>query len=41
MPIDSKYNKLYLEKKLDIYWTNPVIVEPNFSLPSTILPSTI
>lgn len=37
MPIDLKYKQLYLEKKLDIYWTNPVIVEPNFSLPSTIL----
>lgn len=37
MPIDSKYNQLYLENKLNIYWINPKIIEPNFNLPSTIL----
>lgn len=37
MPIDTKYNVLYLENKLDLYWLNPVVIEPNFSLESTIL----
>ena len=37
MQIDLKYNQLYMENKLDIYWINPVIIEPNHSLPSTIL----
>ena len=38
MPIDIKYNKLYSNKMLDMYWITPIIVEPNFDLKSTILP---
>lgn len=37
MPIDVKYNQLYKENKLDIYWINPVIIEPNYNLLSTII----
>lgn len=37
MPIDLKYNQLYKENKLDMYWINPIIVEPNYNLPSTIV----
>ena len=39
MPIDTKYNVLYSSNKLDLYWLNPVVIEPNFSLASTILPT--
>jgi GR25 family glycosyltransferase involved in LPS biosynthesis len=37
MSIDTKYNVLYSLNKLDFYWLNPVIIEPNFGLVSTIL----
>jgi len=37
MPIDNKYKILYLEKKLNIYWSNIILIEPNYALPSTIL----
>ena len=37
MPIDIKYNLLYLSNKLDLYWINPIVIEPNFGLISTIL----
>ena len=37
MPIDTKYNKLYSDNKLNMYWTIPIIIEPNYSLISTIL----
>ena len=37
MPIDTKYNVLYSANKLDLYWINPIVVEPNFGLASTIL----
>lgn len=37
MPIDTKYNVLYSLNELDLYWLNPVIIEPNYNLKSTIL----
>lgn len=37
MPIDTKYNVLYTSGKLDLYWLNPIAIEPNFGLTSTIL----
>jgi GR25 family glycosyltransferase involved in LPS biosynthesis len=37
MPIDTKYNVLYSSNKLDFYWINPIIIEPNYGLISTIL----
>ena len=37
MPIDMKYKTLYLDKKLNIYWSNVILIEPNYALPSTIL----
>ena len=37
MPIDTKYNVLYSANKLDLYWLNPTVIEPNFGLTSTIL----
>ena len=37
MPIDTKYNVLYSSNKLDCYWLNLVVIEPNFGLTSTIL----
>ena len=38
MPIDIKYNILYLTNKLNLFWLNPIVIEPNFGLTSTILP---
>ena len=37
MPIDTKYKQLHTDNKLDIYWINPIIVESNYSLFSSIL----
>jgi GR25 family glycosyltransferase involved in LPS biosynthesis len=37
MQIDNKYKILYFEKKLNIYWSNIILIEPNYALPSTIL----
>jgi GR25 family glycosyltransferase involved in LPS biosynthesis len=37
MPIDSKYKKLYLENKLNLYWSKIKLIEPNYNLASTIL----
>jgi len=36
-PIDIKYNTLYSNNLLDMYWSNQAIIESNFSLTSTIL----
>ena len=37
MPIDIKYNSLHSLDKLNLYWLNPIVIEPNFGLNSTIL----
>jgi GR25 family glycosyltransferase involved in LPS biosynthesis len=37
MPIDEKYKSLYINKKLNIYWSSVKLIEPNYLLPSTIL----
>lgn len=37
MPIDIKYKSLYLDKKLNMYWSSVKLIEPNYLLPSTIL----
>lgn len=37
MPIDVKYKTLYMNKKLNAYWSKIKLIEPNYSLPSTIV----
>lgn len=37
MPIDMKYKSLYLDKKLNLYWSTIKLIEHNYNLTSTIL----
>ena len=37
MPIDEKYKKLNSLNQLEIYWLNPVVINTNYELASTIV----